>query len=80
MDGYVIHVNHYTPFVDEVAEYCIHHGLEGGGGVGQAEEHNCGFVKSFVSDEGRLPAVFRLDEYFVIPPFNVETSEQRTVS
>ncbi len=31
VDGYIVHVDRYAPFVDEVLEYCVHHGLEGGG-------------------------------------------------
>ena len=80
VDGYIVHVDHYTPFVNEVSEYCVHHGLEGGGRVGQAKEHDHGFVKAFVGDECCLPAIFWFDKHFVVPPFDVKAGEQGTVS
>jgi hypothetical protein len=30
MNRYVIHVNGDAPSIDEVSEYSVHHGLEGG--------------------------------------------------
>ena len=44
VDGYVVHIYGYTFFINEVAEYRVHHGLEGSWGVGQAEEHDCWFI------------------------------------
>jgi len=73
--SYVIHVDCDIPSINEVSEYGVHHGLEGGGRVGQAEEHNCGFEESFVCDEGCLPSVFFLDEDFIISPFNIHPCE-----
>ena len=40
---YIIHVDRDAFSVDEVSEYDVHHGLEGGRGVGQTKEHDCGF-------------------------------------
>ncbi len=34
MYGYVIHIDRDVPFIDEVAEYSVHYGLEGSWGVG----------------------------------------------
>ena len=79
MDSYVIHVDGNAPFVNEVAEYSVHHGLKSSGGVGEAKEHDHWFIESFVGDEGCLPSVFRFNEHFVVPPFDVEASEQRAV-
>ncbi len=75
MDSYIVHVDGDTSFIDEVVEYSVHHGLEGGGGVGETEEHDCWFVESLIGDEGHLPLVFRFDEHLVVSPFDVETSE-----
>ena len=75
MDSYVVHVDCHTPFVNEVPEDHVHHGLEGGRGVSEAEEHDRGFVKALVGDESRFPLVFRFDEYFVIPPLDVNADE-----
>ncbi len=44
VNGYIIHVDGYASFVDEVVEDCVHHCLEGSGGVGQTEEHDHWFV------------------------------------
>ena len=76
VDGYVVHVDCDTSFVDEVVEYGVHHSLEGGRGVGQSEEHNHGFVEPLVRYEGCLPSVLRFDEDFVVSPFDVEACEQ----
>src|SRR5882672_11020364 len=42
---------------DLVLEYGIHHSLEGGGGIGEAEEHDHRLVQPFVRDEGSFPLV-----------------------
>ncbi len=44
VDGYVVHIDGDVPFIDEVTEYCIHHGLEGCWRVHQTEEHDCWFI------------------------------------
>ena len=76
MDGYVVHVDGDAPFVDEVTEYSVYHGLESSGGIGETKEHDRWFVESFVGDEGCLPSIFGLDEHLIVPPFDIETSEQ----
>jgi len=68
---YVIHVDHNTSSINEVSEYGIHHGLEGGRGVSQAEEHHSRFKQPFIRDEGRFPPVFLFDEDLIVPPLNV---------
>jgi hypothetical protein len=70
---YVIHVDCNVPFVDKVTEYSVHYHLESGWGVGEAEEHHCWFIKSFIGDECRFPLVLLFDEDFVISPLNVQT-------
>ena len=44
VDCYVVCVYGDTSFVDKVTEYHIYHGLEGGRGVGQTEEHDRWFI------------------------------------
>ncbi len=34
VDSYIIHVDGYTSFINQVVEYCVHHSLEGRWGVG----------------------------------------------
>ena len=40
---YIIYVDGNAPAINEVSEYGVHHGLEGGQGVHQTKEHDCGF-------------------------------------
>jgi len=37
---YLVHIDGHAPFVYEVMEDRVHHGLEGGWGVGKPEEHD----------------------------------------
>ncbi len=60
MDSYVVHVDGYTPFIDEVTEDGVHHHLKCGQGVGQAEEHDHWFVQALVGYKCCFPAVFLL--------------------
>jgi len=34
VNGYVIHIDYDTFFIDETSEYGVHHSLKGGGGIG----------------------------------------------
>ena len=58
------------------SEDCIHYGLEGHWGVGQAEEHDSGFIKALICDESHFPLVACLDMDIVITPPNVELREE----
>ena len=53
----IIHIDHHISFVDEVLEYVIHHGLEGGWTVGKAEEHDQGFEEAPIHSEGGFPLI-----------------------
>ncbi len=75
MYGYVIHVDCDMSFIDEVMEYSVHHCLESGQWVGQPKEHDGGFIQSLVSYEHHFPLITVFDENFVVPPFNIESSE-----
>ena len=79
IDEEVIHVDNEPSFGDHIAEGVIHESLEGCGGIGESEEHHRGFEKSFVSDEGRLPLVAILDSHVVVPPVDVEFSENLSI-
>ena len=39
-DKDIIKVYHHHSFEDQVFENSVHHGLEGGGTIGQSEEHD----------------------------------------
>ncbi len=75
VDCYIVHVDRYAPFVDQVAEYRVHHSLERCRRVGEPEEHDCWFVESLVGDERRFPSILRFDEHFIVPPLDVDTGE-----
>ena len=64
----VVHVDHHIPFVDEVLEDVVHHGLEGGQTIGEAEEHDQGFEEAPICSEGSFPVVSLFDSYIVISP------------
>ena len=51
-DEKVVHVNDEPSFGDHVTEGIIHETLECGRGVGEAEQHECGFKEPLVGDEG----------------------------
>ena len=80
VDGYVVHVDHHASFIDKVPENHVHHGLEGGGRVGETEEHDRWLVEPFVGDERRFPSIFWFNEHLVIPPLDIDTGEHRAVS
>jgi hypothetical protein len=59
-----------------LSEQCIHHGLEGGWGVGHPEEHHLWFEETVVRDERCFPLVSIVYLYVVISPADVELGEQ----
>jgi len=56
-DEDVIQIDHDYAFQDEVFKDVVHHRLEGGGTVREAEEHDKGFVQAAVGPEGGLPLI-----------------------
>ncbi|KAF9796683.1 hypothetical protein IEO21_10969 [Rhodonia placenta] len=64
----------------EIMKDVIHHGLEGCGGVGEAEEHHQGFVQSPVSYEGRLPFIAGFDPDVIVSPSDIELCEERSTA
>ena len=49
--------------------------LEGGGGVGETEEHHCRFKESFVGNEGSFPLMPIFDLDIIVSPLDVELGE-----
>ena len=78
-DEEVIHIDDKPSFSDHVSERVVHELLECGGGVAKTKEHDCGFEKSFVGDEGSLPLVAVLDSKIVVPPTNIELGEVASI-
>ncbi len=75
VDHHIVHVHHHAPVSYKVPKDCVHHGLECGWRVSKSKEHDCWFVEPLVGDEGRLPSIFRFDQYFVVPPLDVDASK-----
>ena len=61
-------------------EDVVHHGLERGRRVSQAEEHDSRFKEAFTSFEGHLPFVPLFDLDVVIPPVDIKLGEQLSSS
>ena len=79
VNAHVIHVN-FEPFLhDHVCTYVIHECLEHRGGIGESEEHDCGFKQSQQGDECCLPLVLFPKSNVIIPPSDVELGEERRV-
>ena len=75
----VIYVDDKLSFCDHVLEGVIHELLKCGRGVAKAEEHDCWFKESFVSDKSCLPLVTIFDADVVVSPTNIEFSEVASV-
>ena len=76
MDQNVIHVDRDVTFIDEVTKDEIHHGLEGGRGIHEAEEHDHRFEKAVVRFEGHLPLVTIANAYVVVSPPDIQLCEK----
>ena len=59
-------------FINEVLEDVIHHGLEGGQAVGEAEEHDQGFEEAPIHLEGSFPLISFFDSYIVVSPMYIQ--------
>jgi hypothetical protein len=75
VDGDVVHVNGYTPSINEVLEDGVHHGLKCGWRVGEPEEHYCGLKEPFIGYESCLSSILLLNEDFIVPLFDIESHE-----
>ena len=74
-DEDVVEVNTDDTERDEVVEDFVHHGLEGGGAVGQSEVHDEGFEQAAVGAKRRFPLVAFADANVVVAPADVELRE-----
>jgi len=74
-DEDVIQIDHDHAFRDEALEDVVHHRLEGGRTVCEAEEHDKGLVQAVVGWEGGLPFVSFLYLDIVEAPSDVQFCE-----
>ena len=75
VDKEVVHVDDEPSFCNHIPEGVGHELLEGGERIGHAEEHDGGFIKSSVGDEGGFPLVAFLDSDIVISPSYIKLVE-----
>ena len=68
----IVHIDHHVSFINEVLEDVIHHGLESGQAIGEAEEHDQGFEEAPIDLEGSFPLVSLLDSYIVVSPTYIQ--------
>jgi len=74
-DEDVVQIDHDHALRDEVLEDVVHHHLEGGGTVREAEEHDKGLLQAAVGPEGGLPFVSFLYPDVVEAPSDVQFHE-----
>ena len=80
IDEKIIHIDNKPSFGNHIAEGVVHETLEGGGGVGESEEHHSWLEEPLMGNEGCFPLVTVLDSYVVVPPSDVELSKDLSVS
>jgi hypothetical protein len=66
MDGNVIHIYGEPSLSHLFLKDGVHHHLECGRGVSEAEKHHCGFKEPFWSEEGGLPFISWLNSNIVV--------------
>src|SRR5882724_8530947 len=74
-DEDVVHVDSHYSLVDEFLEDVVHHHLECGGTVHEAEEHDQRFEKALVHPKGSFPLISFFDPNVVVSPMDVQLSE-----
>jgi hypothetical protein len=72
----VIHIDPQPSLGDLFLEDIIHHCLESGQRVGQAEEHNCWFEESLTCLKSCFPFIALFNADVVVAPSNVEFGKQ----
>ena len=77
MDEDVVHINRDVTLVDEFAEEVIHHGLEGGGGICEAKEHDHWFEEATIRLKRSLPLIAIAHADVVIPPTDIQLRKER---
>ena len=79
IDEEIVHVDDEPSFGNHITEGVVHETLEGGGGVGEPEEHHGRFEQSLVSNKGCFPLVTVFDSYIVVSPPDVKLSEDLSI-
>ena len=79
VNSHVIHVDLKPFFRDHVHADMVHERLEGGGCVGETEEHDCWLIQPKGSDEGCFPLVLFSQSDIVVSPSYVELGKESRV-
>ena len=74
-DEDIIQVYHYHAFEDQVFKYAIHHSLESGQTICQAEEHDKRFIEASICPKGGFPFVFDFHPDIVKTPMDIKFGE-----
>ena len=74
-DEDVVYIDGHYAFIDEFLEDVVHHHLECGRTVREAEEHDQRLEKASVCPKGSLPFVSFFDPNVVVSLANVQLSE-----
>ena len=74
-DHDIVEVHHHVSFIDEISEDFIHHGLERGWRIGEAEEHDEWLEEAFLGNKSGFPFVPFFDADVVESPSDVELGE-----
>jgi hypothetical protein len=71
----IVHIHDHPSLLDVFFENGIHHGLEGGRGVGKTEKHNRGLKQAFVGDKCSFPLISIFDPDVIVSPLYVYLGE-----
>jgi hypothetical protein len=80
MDGDVVHIYREPSLGHLFLKDSVHHHLEHGRGVGEAEKHHCGFEEPFWSEKGGFQFISWLDSDVVISPMDVKLCKESTAT
>ena len=69
----IVHIDRHVSFINKVLEDVVHHGLEGGRAVGEAEEHDQGFEEAPIRLEGSFPLISLFDSHIVVSPTYIQS-------
>ena len=71
----VIHIYCDPAFFKFLGENGVHHGLEGGRGIGKAKEHYFWLKQALISNERCFPLVSFLDADIIVSPTDIHFRE-----
>jgi hypothetical protein len=76
VDGDIVHIHGEPSLSHLFPEDGVHHHLECGRGIGEAEEHYCGFKEPFWDKEGGFLFIPWFNSDVIVPPVDIELHEE----